>query len=306
MVTERRCLSDFVILILGLFLFFGGLIILMTAESPKCTGWCCRLPVPNESQIIDMPYNPHPSKLNLKSYCKQEHGKYSNTLSAVNIMDTFVNGLTVLSIPHQPILSVCKAATLRHNESGFVHKNVYPFVGICGKNGNRFELYATAYLSQALLREKNSVIVMSGVTSKDSPAFGAWNDLIEDGIIHWYQTDIFQDGDEFWVKGTMKSIQNKTCVSEYLNRIFCRYINVKSNIRYYVTSREREDEICKAYKNDVSFLVDNVTSALHACVLKMLLPAISITISKQARALVPEEKELFPKSIEFLQNYFLV
>jgi len=300
--------SQLVVFVLGLVLFFGGLIMLMNSEPPGCTGWCCRIPVTNITNMSTslIPYQPQSCELTLKSYCKQQHGKYSDTLSAVNVMDNFLSGLTVLSVPHQPIYSICKLATLRNNESGFVHKNTYPFIGISGKRGSRFELYATAFLSQALLRPKNSVLVLTGVTSQDSPAFQAWNDLIQDGIVHWYQTDIFQNGSEFWVKGTMKAIEKKTSVSEYLNILFCKYINVTSNIRYYVTSREREDEIFKAYQNDVSFFVDNVTSAIHGCVLKCLFPKITLSIADEPRALVAEEKELFPDAIEFLQSYFLV
>ena len=312
-----------------LLLFLGTLIFFMFAEPSRCNGWCCRV---NGTRVLnDM--KPNELSVTLKSYCKEEHGKYSNTLSGVNIMDTFLSGLSVLSIPHQPIYSICKLAAQKNN----IHKNVYPFIGISGKQGNRFELYATAFLSQALLRPKNAVIIMTGMTSTESPAFQAWHDLIQNDIVHWYEQDIFRHGEDCWVKGTMKSIDQKTSVSEYINHIFCQYLHTSSTagerlshprresckgsngstagerllkhgstVRYYVTSREREDEIIKAYKNDTSFVVDNVTSAIHGCVLKILLPHITLSIAQEGRGLIEEERRLFPRAIEFLQAYILV
>ena len=97
-------------------------------------------------------------------------------------------------------------------------------------------------------------------------------------------------------------------MSEYLNDIMCRFMKIdaiNNPIQYYVTSRERETEIYQAYKADKSFMVDNVTSAIHGAVLKSLFPSMQIVISSDAIQKSQQEIELYPNAIDFFQRYIL-
>ncbi len=68
---------------------------------------------------------------------------------------------------------------------------------------------------------------------------------------------------------------------------------------YYCPSKAREKELRKAYEKDSSFSVDNVTSGIHAIVLKSLFPNIKIKTETE-RSFSDEEKQLFPLMVKFL------
>jgi hypothetical protein len=51
-----------------------------------------------------------------------------------------------------------------------------------------------------------------------------------------------------------------------------------SNFTYYATSEEREEEVREAYKGDSEFIITNITSAIHACILNSLFPNLKFII----------------------------
>ena len=282
-----------------------GVVMIGMSKTPKCTGWCCQpaqkmentsMPVDFfELLIVDTPMQ------------KMLVSGPKKIRSTINVLRMFIPSLTAISVDHQPIASILKLAGQRNEAEALVHQNSFEFLGLAGEHGNRFELFATIYLSQALL-QPNAIIVLSGVYSATTEAFHAWFDLMKAGVIHWQTKDAWMNGSDCWVLGRLKGQERQKSMSEYLNDIMCRFMKIdaiNNPIQYYVTSRERETEIYQAYKADKSFMVDNVTSAIHGAVLKSLFPSMQIVISSDAIQKSQQEIELYPNAIDFFQRYIL-
>lgn len=305
-----KCIGLFFLVLLSI------LIVLIPAISNNCTGWCCSSNKENiKSNISDFAdSHTKPTSESLQSYCAKLNGKLSGTDNAVNILDEFIPGIANPSVYHRPLYEICRLivqktpTTIDSDNPQFSYKNKFRFVGVSGKKGDIFELYSTVYLSRAFLKsDSKSCFVMNGITNPNTSAFLAWNELVLDGIIHWDKDEILHDGSETWVTGFVNNIDSNLCMSEYLYGIICHYlgINSKTNeIRYYVTSLEREKEIYKAYKNETSYVVTNVTSGIHASILKILIPKIQIQIA-DGIFLMEQDKILYSKMIQFLKTYIL-
>lgn len=318
-------MSDTNYILYGLLWIFVGFMAIVTGiyfpDINTCDGWCCAktartMPASRmlESDTSPIPYNPQDSKLSLNQYAREQSGKASGGNGAVLVLENFFSGLATLNISHQPIYNMAKLALeIRHENSidntatvyTYVHKNKFPLVAISGKKGTAQEIYMAAYMGQALSKEKDGVLVINGMT-EDSPALEAWTKLIADGIIHWQEADMFHNQNEDWAKGTYAAIDTKKSVAQYLCDIITQYLELdESKTQYYVISKEREDELRKAYMADKKFIVNNVTTVFHAAVLKCIYPTLNITVESLV-SVIPEETTLFPRAVEFLEKYILV
>lgn len=114
---------------------------------------------------------------------------------------------------------------------------------------------------------------------------------------------IYASNDENYVHlVNLYTSQQKTCCSELLTNILYENINIdpiQSKVKYYSMSFEREIEIRKAYENDVSFKVINVTSFFHACILTCIFPLISI----QCRQICDRNQELYSDCMTFYNKF---
>ena len=331
MVWKRTLLFDVLWIILG-FIVIVTAIYLPLIDT--CNGWCCSSSSRKSehvSGVYRLPYQPRESKQSLQKFTRQTGQKNSGQNSAVMILENFFSGLSTVSISHQPIFNIARlAAELRPESSNIVegkftyrHKNQFPLIALSGKKGSTEEIYTAAYLAQALAKP-NATVVMNGVTA-DSSAFHAWSRLVHDGIMHWKTEDLYHKDGEHWVVGTYKDLQTKKCVSEYLHDRMSAYVNLGQNEgtdlpktkTYYVISKEREEELRRAYEKDRHFTVTNLTTAFHAATLKIIYPKLNVTIDdKSLPALTPKvsvkeieedvETTRYRKALQFLETYILV
>lgn len=97
----------------------------------------------------------------------------------------------------------------------------------------------------------------------------------------------------------------KRCTSEVIAFIILQHLNLlDSTTRYYCTSTKREDELLVAYAKEDLFLVDNITSGIHAWVLKKMFPSIKLKLSRQSSAnLTEEEQQAYPRLVEWWETY---
>jgi len=295
-----------------------ALMIIVTAiYLPKiedCDGWCCSSTTREGRALSDsvtLPYLPSESKQPLHKFSREAGANESGSRDGVMILENFYTGLTTLNIPHQPVFNVARLASDIRPEAAensgiytYVHKNRYPLVALSGKKGSADEIYMTAYMAQALSKT-GSTLIVNGMTP-DSPAFQAWSKLVVNGIIHWRSEDLYHHDTEHWASGTFKDIDPKKCVSEYLYDMMSEFVELgDSKTRYYIISKEREDELRKAYRQDRRFVVNNTTSAFHAATLKVIYPSLNVSVE----ALESEdeaEQAIYAKATAFLETYILV
>ncbi len=76
----------------------------------------------------------------------------------------------------------------------------------------------------------------------------------------------------------------------------------------YNISEERYKEIRKAYSQDKSYTIVNVTSAIHGMLLKMMFPTIGLRIATEVSPLKPSEEysKAFGKLTQLVQEQFMV
>jgi len=294
-----------------------GMMIIVTAiylpDIHTCTSWCCtssRTGRSRSTQNDTIPYHPSLSDKNIRDFSREWGESSSGSKSGVSILENFMTSLMTLHIAHQPIYNIARLAAEVRAENGdtvkYLHKNMFPLIALSGKKGNADEIYMTSYLSQALCKT-GGALIMNGMTP-DSPALVAWRKLIQNDIIHWKETDLFQNQGEYWAVGTFKQINANKCASEYMYDMMKYYttqtedetkpVDIEQPVRYYIISREREDEIRKAYKDDKTYTITNVTSAFHAAILKILIPGISIVVEESV-----EKEPLYIKALQFLDLY---
>jgi hypothetical protein len=305
-------LGDIALILIGFFIMVTSIYFPLI---DSCDGYCCSSSSSSRQKDVadvGIPYKVTPHAQPLNKYTRQLD-KDAVTPKAVMVLENFFSGLSTLSIAHHPIYNMARiAAEAKLNnayddKSGYtsMNKNKFPIVAISGKKGTSDEIYYTAVVSQALAKP-NASIVINGMTS-ESPAFEAWSRLVRDGLIHWKTEDLFNHETETWAKGTYKTINVNTSVSEYIVTVITDYLKPvivdESSTIYYTISKEREDELRVAYKNDKKVTVNNVTGVYHATVLKVLYPTINVTIESCANA---DEEAVFTKAVEFLNTYILV
>jgi hypothetical protein len=144
---------------------------------------------------------------------------------------------------------------------------------------------------------------------------------VHDGVVHWKTEDLYHKDGEHWVVGTYKDLQTQKCVSEYLHHCMSDYVGLhntdeadkKESISktYYLISKEREDELRRAYETDRQFTVNNLTTAFHAATLKVMYPKLNVTMDTsalppQAAAEESTEEAQYRKALQFLEQYILV
>lgn len=324
-----------VLLIIVAFMIVVTAIYLPQIEDSSCSSWCCRstsrATSTHQAQRSDhpLPFQPQESKASLTQFSREKNGAASGANSAVMILENLFTGLASLSIPHKPIYSVAKLAAeaqSRDNDATFtlLHKNRFPMVTVSGKRGTAEEIYMTVYMAQTLARE-HAVLILNGLTDASSPAFEALNQLTKDEVLEWNPSDLYQHGDETWISARFKSVNTSKSVSEHLYDILYRYLDLAgSSVRYYVISKEREEELRRAYKNDQTFTVTNLTTAFHAAVLKVLFPDLKIelveppllpviSVSAVSSSLpdlspqpqTPSEDDIYRQALDFLKDFIL-
>lgn len=101
------------------------------------------------------------------------------------------------------------------------------------------------------------------------------------------------------------SSKKKRSVSEMMAFILLEYLHLlDSTTRYYCTSIQREEELRVAYAKEDSFLVNNITSGIHAWVLKRMYPAIKLKLARQSSLNVTrEEQESYPHMVKWWETY---
>lgn len=274
----------------------------------SCDGWCCmNRRRTNNGERENLPYKPVFSNSDIRGFSKTWNEEKNGSKSGVSVLENFTNSMSTLHIPHHPIYNIARlAAEIRGDNSKSPYKNIFPTISLSGKRGHPEETFMMVYISQALCKP-NANIIVNGM-SEDSPALDAWTQLVDKGIVHWKETDIFFHKEEYWAAGTFKDINTNKCTSEYIYDIMKYYIElesplqVESPIRYYVISSDRETELRAAYNNDKTFKVDNVTSAFHAAVLKVLFPTIQIVIVDTT----DQSEPIYARALKFLTLYILV
>lgn len=292
-------------------------------DNTNCSSWCCRTGqsrTRHEAKGTDpsnrMAFTPQDSKATITQFSREQNGATSGSNSAVMILENLFSGLATLSIPHQPIYTISKlAAEVKTGDSDAtytsVHKNHFPMVTVSGKQGSAEEIYMTVYMAQTLARE-HAVLILNGLDHDASPAFEALNNLVKDGIVDWQTTDLYRHGGETWASARFKSIQTNKSVSEHLYDILYRYLDLSgSPVRYYTISKEREEELRRAYKTDTQFVVHNITTAFHGAVLKVLFPNLKLVV--EPVNVTPDtsptaddaEGTTYQNAIEFLRTFIL-
>lgn len=297
-------------------------------DDANCSSWCCRTGPTRtrhspKSSTPDnrMAFTPQESKATLTQFSREQNGATSGSNTAVMILENLFTGLTTLSIPHQPLYTVSKlAAEVKSGDQGTtftpVHKNRFPMVTMSGKQGTAEDIYMTVYMAQTLARE-NALLILNGLDDDTSPAFEALNNLVKDEIIDWQTADLYHHGDETWASARFKSIQPNKSVSEHLYDVLYRYLDLSgSPVRYYTISKEREEELRRAYKGDQQFVVHNITTAFHGAVLKVLFPGLTLVLMDPVAVTpdvvpgtssVPEDPEevTYQNALEFLRTFIL-
>lgn len=139
-----------------------------------------------------------------------------------------------------------------------------------------FMLTSVVHMAHALAKEGADVIMDH--MADHSVAWTAWNQLVDRQILLWPNEEVFVKEQQQWAHGTIRQVDPKKSVSEYLVEIMDDWMEWTREQAhpYYTISRERETELKEAYKEDTIFKVDNVTTAYHALVLKALFPALYI------------------------------
>jgi hypothetical protein len=285
------------ILMVVLSIYLSGMI--------DCSAWCCVTTRTDDIRMHStLKYEPHESKVTLQQFSRDKNGTESGSSNALMIMENMYSGIATLFIPHNPLYEISrKAAEVTTSSDGKVftpvHKHNFPMVTMCGKKGTPDDIYATVFMSQTMARP-GAVLVMNGVDSPESPAFSALNKLVNNGVVEWDEADLFINGNERWISAKMKAVDTSKSVSEYLYDVIYKYLQLKSSPTvYYVTSREREDELRIAYKNDKQFRVTNITTVIHGMILKVLFPAIELVIVENSADL------LYERGLVFLRTHIM-
>jgi len=282
-----------------LYIFFGLILITTCIYLPDmsiCENWCCAARTSASSPGSGRWGKKPPKQINksLNQFSREISGGHS----ALMVLENMHSGLATLSVSHKPLYNLAKLAA---NNS----KNKFPLVTVSGKKGTAEDLYMTVYIAQALAKE-NATIIMNGFTSEDSPASQAWQELVKTEVISWNVSDLFQNKEETWVSGKFRKIDVNKAVSEYVYDIIYRYLDLaQSSIRYYVISKEREEELRQVYKNDKSYEVNNITTVFHAAVLKILFPDIIINIVPSTSVIDSVDTDKYEKALTFLTTYIL-
>lgn len=295
-----------------------------------CGSWCCRY---GESSSDDtnrashreatarLPFQPQESKASLTQFSREQNGAVSGANSAVMVVEAMFTGLAVLSIPHKPLYSISRLAAEAQSSDNdttftFQHKHQFPMVTVSGKRGSAEELFMTVYMAQTLARP-GAVLILNGLTDEHSAAFAALLQLVQAGVLAWQPTDLYRHGTETWASARFQAVNPSKAVSEYLFEMMARFLELSGTpVRYYVISKEREDELRRAYKHDTLFTVHNVTTACHGAVLKVLFPALRLEVrpppplpsplSVTTPTASPTAEDLiYPRALEFLQKYIL-
>lgn len=92
------------------------------------------------------------------------------------------------------------------------------------------------------------------------------------------------------------------------SQIIYQYISttcdlITSDYTYYSTSEEREEEVREAYKTDSEFIITNITSAIHACILQSMFPNMRFIVKLSK---IQKDETLITKVLDVMgQVYFI-
>lgn len=288
--TSNEVLFNILMMVVAFIIIVTGIYL----PDIHCTHWCCDNKVANKLDSIDLTYKPQESKRTLSQFGRDLNG--SN--GVVMVMENMFSGLANLSIPHNPIYTIAKLAA-EIKDGVPLRKHKFPLITVSGKRGSVQELYMTVYMAQTLATPKASLI-LNGLTETSSAAFDTLTLLVRDEIIDWNPADMYTHNEEVWVSARFKNIDTSKSVSEYMHDIMTRYLELSgSSVRYYLISKEREDELRNAYKSDTEYTVTNITTAFHAAVLKVLFPNLKILMTEH-----PDDP-VYVNSVEFLNRFIL-
>lgn len=296
--TTNEALYNVLLMIVG-FIIIVTAIYLPVIHDGDCTGWCCdKTNQEKQTPKLNLSFAPRESKASLSEFSREKNGT-----GAVMVMENMFSGLATLSIPHKPIYTIAKLAAEVKSPTDltFLRKHKFSLVTVSGKRGSAEEIYMTVYMAQTLARE-NGTLILNGLSDENASAFQALTNLVKNQVLDWDPANLFQHDTDVWVSATFKSINTAKSVSEYLYDIMYRHLDLSdSSVRYYVISKEREDELRKAYQTDTLFKVENVTTAFHAMVLKVLFPNISVEIVP----LTVSPDPIFDSAVTFLNKFIL-
>jgi hypothetical protein len=226
----------------------------------------------------------------------------------LTVLKPLHTGLMNLNVGHYPIYNLAKLATqlkqgfdtAKDLVGAYHHRHNFKFITLSGDSGSTQELFYSLKLIN-LLAKPNAIIIMNGIY-ENSPALQAWYRAEDEKLITWKNQQVYTHDKDAWVQGNI--ISSDKCMSQVLLDIMYDYMDIKptSDIKYYFTSLEREEELRKAYNQDRTFKVDNITTAIHGVILKCLHPNINISIAQQTE---PSPSAEYTKILEFLKKYIL-
>lgn len=235
----------------------------------------------------------------------------------VNIVERFTLGRTDMFIPFPPVYNILKMATalVLPVDNYNTHDNNIDYTGLylnknkfsiicCDGNINYAELYATLCMVQVLTHPQNYIILNH--YDNDNNAYHVWKRLCDHDIITWDKV-VHHHENQKWVVGSFCNVDINKSISEYIldtMTIAVFQISVRNhNVVYYQTSQERENEIYHAYRQDETYVVNNITTAIHAVVLNSLLN-ISIQIKHNYPQKNKTEQILYDQGLRFIQTCF--
>ena len=228
--------------------------------------------------------------------------KNKNNLPVFYIGDPLYNGLMVTGIGYeQSVLDLCSLILMRQKNSKFIHKGNYSTILISDQRNTRCidELVVLIKLSTLLCNgSKGETRIILGHFAEGSNMFQAWNVLVSSGYVKSNNIVLKYDSIS-WIDGVIP-IRKAISFSETMRDIIYEYADLNSvtGIKYYTSSQVREDEILTAYASDKYFNVTNITSGIHAAILKCIIPTIKINIKR-----LENDKLSYIKVCEFLSKF---
>ncbi len=275
-------------------ILLGFLVITTAVFMPdiKCSGYCCRTSSRlGASASGRAPFHALPSEQSLAAVARAKGARSG----ALTVLGAFHQSLTNLDVKHHATYNMLKLGSQKR------YKSRFGLITVNGTKGTAADIYGSVLAAQLLARDTDSLIVLNGADSKESPAFVAWSQLATDGVVHWPTSAVSVHKNQHWIAGTYQKLE--PTMSKVLLAIFeARLPELKqTKTVFYATSKEREDEIRAAYSNDRSAKVTNTTSAIHAAVLKVLFPAIKVEVDQEQ---VQADGALAIETVAFAKEVF--
>lgn len=202
----------------------------------------------------------------------------------LTVMTPLFSGLAVHNVSSEPLYELSKLALQKRGEA-YAYRSVFSMVTLSAQSFPDHQLLGSIAVA-ALLSKPNGILVVDGECQE------AWDEAVSRGIVRPTVSK-----ETRWKVGTFGDVDPETSVSKILADALYRVIGVDpstSDIKYYLTSLIREEEVRKVYQHDKTYDVTNTTSAFHGIMLKALFPDIRLKLGVS-----PGSDETYQKVYEF-------